>query len=773
MRSLALALIFLSCANPVFAASQLRASGAPPLARDGASPYVIALAADAIPAERTAARELSTYLKQITGVAFPIKAEGQISEASPQILVGAGKRARRLLPAIKWAALGQDGIVIKTVGNKLVLAGGRPRGALYAAYQFLEDALGVRWWDPESTFVPSKKNLAMPVLSTVYSPQFRTREAFYSSLFDNPVFATRMKNNGHNQTQGVEWGGHNSILGNVHTFSQLLPIEKYFKTNPEWFSDPANGGLPCTATSKMPEAWQLCLTNEAARNELTKNALAWIRKNPAAGIISISQNDNLQKCTAPADMAIEKCEGSPSGPMLHFVKAVAADIEKEFPNFLVETLAYQYTQTPPKFVKPRGNVVVRLCSIDADFSRPLDSDANGVFRDDVLGWKAIAPRLYIWDYTANFRNVILPYPNMRVMGPNIRFFARNNVIGLFEQGDGYSNGTGDLVAMRAWVTSHLMWNPDLDQAALESEFLNGYYGAAAPYLRAYIDGIQDAFAHTGGKLGVFQSDLSFLSLNVMNRATAQFREAEAAVRGDAVISRRLRRDRLALDHAWLLRYKNLRAEAVRRNAPFEGPADPAAFAAQFVATAREFKTRQYAEVQWFEHYVPSLLARFAPPAPLPAFLAGKNDVDIIDSQEGDFRVFTYNELGSVVDDSKASNGRAARMAGHSSEWIIQASVQADNEFLRGDKWRGYLVVRVQYAPGAKPGPALSCGLYDTEARRDFGDQTVNGDPVGDSQYQVIDLGAYVLNPAMYVYAAPPGRAGIEAVYVDRLIFVRE
>jgi hypothetical protein len=397
----------------------------------------------------------------------------------------------------------------------------------------------------------------------------------------DPVFALRQKNNGQNQKMTPELGGHNTILGFVHTFDKLLPPEKYFKAHPEWYSDPNNGGLPCTAASAMPapQTSQLCLTNTAARLELTKNALAWIRENPDAGMISISQNDNENRCKAPPDLAIEEREGSPAGPVLEFVNAVAADIEKEYPNFLVETLAYQYTRKAPRTVRPRRNVVIRLCSIEADFARPIDSAANAPFRDDVLAWKAIAPRLYIWDYATNFSNVILPHPNLRVLGPNIRFYAANNAIGLFEQGDAYSNGTGDFVALRTWLISHLMWKPQSDQTKLENEFLSGYYGPAAPHLRAYLDGIQDSFLKTGGRLWTFQSDYSYLTLDAMNQATRTFRKAEAAVAGDPVLAARVRRERLALYHAWLLRYPSLVREAALPGAAFEGPADPAAFAA--------------------------------------------------------------------------------------------------------------------------------------------------------------------------------------------------
>ena len=37
----------------------------------------------------------------------------------------------------------------------------------------------------------------------------------------------------------------------------------------------------------------MCLTNEEMRKELVKNALEWIKQEPDAGIISISQNDWL------------------------------------------------------------------------------------------------------------------------------------------------------------------------------------------------------------------------------------------------------------------------------------------------------------------------------------------------------------------------------------------------------------------------------------------------------------------------------------------------
>ena len=46
---------------------------------------------------------------------------------------------------------------------------------------------------------------------------------------------------------------------------------------------------------------------------------------------------------------------------------VAEAIEKDSPNVRIDTLAYQYTRKPPRTIRPRANVIIRLCSIECCF----------------------------------------------------------------------------------------------------------------------------------------------------------------------------------------------------------------------------------------------------------------------------------------------------------------------------------------------------------------------------------------------------------------------
>ncbi|MBN2021241.1 MAG: DUF4838 domain-containing protein [Pirellulales bacterium] len=564
------------------------------LAEQGKSVYAIVLPDEPTLSEKTAAAELQSHLEKATGAKLEVLSEGQAPAERPAILVGATQRLARLLPDVDLAKLGYDGIVLKTVGNDVILAGQGKRGTLYAVYTFLEDVVGCRWWTSTESFIPTRPTLAIARLDRVYAPKLRIREAFYRDAFDG-VFAARMKCNGHSDAVPEEYGGHEHFAGFVHTFFPLLPPDKYFAEHPDWYSE-IDG-------KRVHRYAQLCLTNDAMREELTRNALARLRSDPTASVISISQNDWHGRCQCAKCKAVEEVEGSPSGPLLRFVNAVAEGIEKEFPDVLVETLAYQYTRTPPRLVRPRRNVVVRLCSIECSFVQPLaDGPQNAPFRADLEGWSKVAPKLYVWDYVTNFSNYILPHPNPPVLAPNIRTFVDHNVIALFEQGDAGST-VGDFVRLRAWLIAHLMWDPSRDDKALVKEFLEGYYGPAAPHLAAYLDVIQEAGKRSGAYVRCFMPDTSaWLALDDLNAAARHFQKAEAAVADNPELARRVRRERLPLDHAWLQRHKELKQAAQAAGKEFLGPADPVAACEEFIRLANEHQVGQCREGVPFSAY---------------------------------------------------------------------------------------------------------------------------------------------------------------------------
>jgi hypothetical protein len=71
------------------------------------------------------------------------------------------------------------------------------------------------------------------------------------------------------------------------------------------------------------------------------------------------------------------------------------------------------------------------------------------------------------------------------------------------------------------------------------------------------------------------------------------------VANDPVLTARVRRERLPLDHVWLLRYDSLKREAAHTGEPFRGPADPEAALAEFLALVRRHRVGEIRQGKLF------------------------------------------------------------------------------------------------------------------------------------------------------------------------------
>lgn len=476
------------------------------ICKNGKAQACIVIGSSSIAAEKTAAKELAKYLKQITGADYRIyKDTDKLPAKLAKMYVGRSKVSDKLIKGVNWQTLARDGIVIKTVGNNIVLSGGRPRGTLYAVYTFLEDYLGCRWWTSVYQVIPKKQNIAFVKLNKVYSPRMVYRESHYRQSYDTtrPDFAVKLKLNGVMQQTPAEWGGHESFINGGHSFGSLISADVYFKDHPEWFSQ-ING-------TRIPNG-QLCLSNKEMRKEMIKNVLATIAANPDYRIVDVSQNDNYSYCQCAECTALADKYGGQSGLLIDFINEIAAEVHKQFPNHFVQTFAYQYTRFAPKGIVPADNVVIRLCSIENDNSRPLTSSTNADFYNALNEWNRISKKLFIWDYAANFSNYHIPHPNTQVLAKNIKLYVKAGAIGMFEQGDMYNN-TVCFSELRNWVTSKLLWDSTLDGDKLMNQFMTAYYGKAADTMKSILKVYTDSVLRANYKLVCYQSTNPYFTAN--------------------------------------------------------------------------------------------------------------------------------------------------------------------------------------------------------------------------------------------------------------------
>ncbi len=443
--------------------------------------HSIVIPDDPTPQEEHAANDLRYHLELVTGDVLDVVNESELADKTP-IIIGKCALLEGYAFDVVPTELGLEGIYIATKGPVLALVGNQ-RGVLYATYTFLEDTIGCRWFAYDCSTWPTEGTIKVGKLHEVYVPPLEYRTTDYPKSRDVD-WAVRNKNNGTLPPLDEARGGHITYKGFVHTFNGLVPPEQHFAEHPEWFSE--IGG------KRQQDHSQLCLTNEELTEFTIGRVREWIETNPSATIISVSQNDWHGYCQCGPCSDLAEDEGSQAGPLLHFVNAIADDIAEGYPHIIIDTLAYQYTRKPPTQVKPSPNVAVRLCSIECCFIHALETDEyNATFVDDIIGWSKISDRLHIWDYVINYAHTIMPFPNLYVLKPNIRFFIDHGVTGIYEEACYYTKGA-ELAELRTYVMAKLLWDPDYDTDTAIDEFCAAYYGDAADEVRAFIDLVHES-----------------------------------------------------------------------------------------------------------------------------------------------------------------------------------------------------------------------------------------------------------------------------------------
>lgn len=447
-------------------------------AHGGIPQMSLVLAADASAAEEYAAEELRRHLHALAGAGWPLRRRDDVQGAK----VFLNDRAAAEAAGIDVAALqlAPEAFHLETRDGNLYLLGGSPRGVLYGVYDVLE-ILGCRWFTPDVSRIPRQRRLELPPLCKTAAPAFEFRDTFNWDVSD-PTWWVRNRMNGWYTPVPDYMGGHMTYGMFVHTFALLMPPDEFFPLHPEYFS--LIDGV------RRREHSQLCLTNPQVLRIVTERLLERMRGNAKATIFSVSQNDCEGYCQCAQCRAVAEEEGAQSGPILRFVNAVAAETAKVFPDKLIDTLAYWYSLDAPRHAVPHPNVRVRLCPIRCCQGHGFgtcDHPESARFLRALDGWSRVTEQMYIWHYCTNFAHYPLPMPDFDELQANINLYKRYGVYGVFMQGMGEDGGGAESMALRGYVISKLLWNPDQPVWPLIDEFLAGYYGAAAPKVRVYLE----------------------------------------------------------------------------------------------------------------------------------------------------------------------------------------------------------------------------------------------------------------------------------------------
>ncbi len=503
------------------------------IAKNGSPKCVIYVPAGSCPGTQYGATELQKTLQTVSeGAVIPIV---HSRPRGPQI------------DLLDSRNMGPEEYSIQAFSNHVLIEGGCPRGVLYGCIGLLQDHLGCQWYTSTVSSIPKRNVVTLPRLFDHEKPAFEYREPFFTEAW-NREWAIHNRCNGFSMDLPDSVGGRIRYGGPfVHSSSDLVPPDQYFQSHPEYYAL-VNG-------KRTPD--QLELTNPMVAQIAIKTVEKWIRTNPKATIFSVSQNDNWNQSQSAASQKINKEEGSPSGLFLRFVNKVAVAVAKKYPHVLIDTLAYQWTEKPPKITRPLPNVRIRLAPIGADYAHPLyGSRQNKEPYDNLVAWGNITHQLYIWSYCTNFHHYLQPLPDLDEIAGDIPLFKKHGVVGVFYEGDYAPGGGGDMAELKSYLIAHLLWNTKDNPWSLVKDFCDHVYGPAAPDILQWLNLLQSPARTAGVPASIYDtSHAPYLTPEMLSEGDRIFTKAIEDAANDPDALNQVEKAQLGLQYVELQQSK--------------------------------------------------------------------------------------------------------------------------------------------------------------------------------------------------------------------------
>lgn len=493
------------------------------LADGGVTEYKILVSAESSTVEGTASRELQKYLKQITGVMFPIVTDDSVRISVYEKYISIGETALKEKANINNKNMNSDGYVIKTVGETLFIVGERGAGTLFGVYGFLDDYLGVRFLTADYEYVPQTQKITIDSIDDREIPAIANRTSFADTTECDKFFNAKLRSKAYRLGDCIELGGKYGDMHKlgVHSLGTFINVAENIDAHPEWWGyklDTSDRNVPCFSNGVDIETGRLI---DQKDGEVETYLEAVIEKfktliletpNPLEYYV-LGQPDSQKLCDcSKCKEQLVTVDGNRSAQFMIWANAVAWEIDewinanyktdsrltvngqKKQINFL--RVAYQWSVIAPvkddgrggyeplnELCKPRSNMGVYFIPITGCFLHGLLDDGCELNSKTVglyfKQWMSICNTFAVFDYCEDFSDYLNWFPNLSSFANNLRIYVDAGITGYILEGGLGGSGAFYQQNLMSWAGTKLMWNPNLNMMDLVSEFNRYYFGEQA------------------------------------------------------------------------------------------------------------------------------------------------------------------------------------------------------------------------------------------------------------------------------------------------------
>ena len=518
------------------------------------SKAVIVIGKGAEAPEVFAAEELSKYVEKMSGIKLPMAKDNEAVTNKNVIFIGTLKSNDKLQEIVKQGEIktdnldkDRDGFIIKTIGNKMVLIGSNPRGALYSVYAFLE-RLGCLWLAPGADFVPDLRHgnfdmgragQPVPPLSSVgqgcptlpekqLPPNFlrvqdvdvtekadldyrmcygggiesvdwvdwlaKNRMNWIMFYWNGPPSWDTWKKNPNSATELVK-RGIKIDFGVDGAVTYFLPPAKYYQEHPEYYA--LMDGKRTTDAEHASRS-MVCVSNPDVIRLEAENIIEFLKKNPEVGMIDLCPCDGWNWCDCEKcvelDLPIVKSSNPKrrvtSNAYMYFINGVSHRVNEVFPDVKFLSEAYAAYQVAPRIILKNKNP-----SMMSAFCFYVRCPSHAICDPDCPNNKFYHSNIEKWaQWYGDKKRVISLDLNCGMMAsrqmplPLLKTMAKD-----FPYYNDFGGTViwyggqvwGKIYTLNAYVAMRLAWsvNGNLDQ--ILTDYFNKYYGKAGGIIHDY------------------------------------------------------------------------------------------------------------------------------------------------------------------------------------------------------------------------------------------------------------------------------------------------
>ena len=385
-----------------------------------------------------AGKELQKFLSKSFSKRIPLIRKTENNKIS--IVIASNKKAAEY--GIDVNKIPRDGFAIKTIGNKIIIAGQDDpkvdpasalkqysmwkhyyqRSTLYGAYDFLERFIGVRFYFPGEigTIIPKHQSLSLPSIDIVDAPDYVSRtysvnEQWMKKKQLSPQATQMRRLNTYRLRYPTDY------IPNCHGLNARGYLKRFGKTHPEYFALMSNGKRALSSFRSPQLCYKSGVANEifedakafltgksaASRNIVTKWGPVWGQASAKKGYYNIMPQDSLIPCHCPrCKPALDKGPHALSNSIWDFFIDVAAKLKKEGIPGHITTMAYaQYKYIPEREIP--DNLIVKVA-----VRGPWQEHLPKVQEPEdklVKRWsQKVGGKLELWNYANKFSSLDLP-----------------------------------------------------------------------------------------------------------------------------------------------------------------------------------------------------------------------------------------------------------------------------------------------------------------------------------------------------------------------------